>query len=261
MIKRTLLIFAMMMVLFTAHAFADVTPYDLGESDDGVVVINYPIKSEVRYKVLLKKDDTKYYYDMTEETIRLPLQMGEGVYELAILENVSGTTYSYVLETSFKIDAINQEALNLNSHSIINWSDEDEAIVFLDELVSDDMSEMEKVSAVHDYLTKALSYDVHKFDSIQGAYIPDIDETFLTQMGICYDFSSLLAAMLRSEGIQTKLIMGYRADTSVYHAWNEVLIEDEWQIIDLTLDVEYYGKNFAYETFKDDMFYTKDAEY
>ncbi len=67
--------------------------------------------------------------------------------------------------------------------------------------------------------------------------------------------------MLRSEGIQTKLIMGYRADTAVYHAWNEVYVDGNWQIVDLTLDVEYFQKGYGYELYKDSYFYEEKAEY
>lgn len=49
--------------------------------------------------------------------------------------------------------------------------------------------------------------------------------------------------MLRSLGIPTKLIKGYKNDLKEYHAWNEVLIDEKWILIDATYDVALNNKN------------------
>ena len=64
-----------------------------------------------------------------------------------------------------------------------------------------------------------------------------------------YDYASLAAAMLRSQGIPTKLIIGWvqSGGSEVYHAWNMIWLEETgwitveikapahaWQRIDLT---------------------------
>ena len=72
-----------------------------------------------------------------------------------------------------------------------------------------------------------------------------IDETLSTKKGICFDYASLTAAMLRSIGIPAKLAIGYSA--SVRHAWIDVYIQsvgwveravefngDEWKLMDPT---------------------------
>ena len=51
-------------------------------------------------------------------------------------------------------------------------------------------------------------------------YQPDPDETMKTGKGICFDYAALAAAMLRSQGIPTKLIFGYVSPDDLYHAWN-----------------------------------------
>ena len=42
--------------------------------------------------------------------------------------------------------------------------------------------------------------------------------------------------MLRSLNIPTKLVTGFSDNIKGYHAWNEVLINDNWIIIDTTYD-------------------------
>lgn len=72
-------------------------------------------------------------------------------------------------------------------------------------------------------------------------YIPDTAATLNGTTGMCYDFSSLFAAMCRSEGIPCALTKGY-AGTS-YHAWNKVNLNGSWYQIDLTYAVTRNVKN------------------
>ena len=58
---------------------------------------------------------------------------------------------------------------------------------------------------------------------------------------MCYDFSSLFAAMCRSEGIPCALTKGYAG--SSYHAWNKVNLNGSWYQIDLTYAVTRNVKN------------------
>lgn len=244
-----------------SFAFADFEHYKLDEANNGVVIVTYPVETGARYKVMLSKDDERYYYDLTSSEERFPLQMGEGTYELAVLKSFEGTIYSYEYKTAFTVDNIDEESVFLNSIQNIDWNESNEAIKFVDELVEDSMTDIEKIETIQEYIAENYRYDYEKFATIKGAYLPSIDLTFEAKSGICYDFSSLLASMLRSEGIQTKLVMGYRADTTVYHAWNEVRINDRWLTIDITLDSEYSQKGFEYGLFKDSSLYEANAEY
>ena len=42
--------------------------------------------------------------------------------------------------------------------------------------------------------------------------------------GICFDYASLMSAMLRSQGVPVKMIFGYTS-TGEYHAWINVWSE------------------------------------
>lgn len=81
-----------------------------------------------------------------------------------------------------------------------------------------------------------ISYDSKKINTIDDSYVPELDKILATKQGICYDYSSLFAGILRSQGIPTKLVKGYKSDLGTYHAWNEVLIDGEWKVIDTTYD-------------------------
>ena len=50
-----------------------------------------------------------------------------------------------------------------------------------------------------------------------------VDKVLEAKKGICFDYSAVMAAMLRSQGIPCKLVIGYAG--TVYHAWINVYIE------------------------------------
>ena len=61
---------------------------------------------------------------------------------------------------------------------------------------------------------------------MQSGYLPDLDQVLEKKMGICFDYASLTAALLRVQGIAVKLVIGYADNT--YHAWNEVYLSGQW---------------------------------
>ena len=78
------------------------------------------------------------------------------------------------------------------------------------------------------------------------SYLPNIDDTMASGKGICFDYASLMAAMLRSQGIPTKLVVGYSG--AAYHAWISVYLKEtgwvdkiiqfdgeNWSLVDPTL--------------------------
>ena len=66
-------------------------------------------------------------------------------------------------------------------------------------------------------------------------YIPDPDRTYEERTGICFDYASLAAAMLRSLGIPCKIITGYVSPDGIYHAWNMVYIDGEWISVEISV--------------------------
>ena len=78
-----------------------------------------------------------------------------------------------------------------------------------------------------------------------------------TGKGICFDYASLAASMLRSQGIPTKIIFGYVAPDNLYHAWNMFYTketgwvsvefkvnEKEWTRMDLTFSANGSDQKF-----------------
>lgn len=267
--KVVFFIFTLSLLLLvgtSALAASSTVDIDSSESERGIVKVKFNTGSEKKIKLLIKNGDNKYYYNLSnaEDYVNFPLQLGDGVYTAAIYENTSGNKYQQLYSKSFNVET---EAIDvyLNSVQEVNWNEEDDAIVLANQLVTDatkakqlktynpeaTLTDMEVIRLMYDYVVKNIKYDYNKISTLNYNYLPDIDSTLETGTGICYDYSSLLASMLRSQGIPTKLIKGYTSWTSVYHAWNEIYVpsEDRWVIVDTTYDSYLYlrGRDYTFE--------------
>jgi len=100
----------------------------------------------------------------------------------------------------------------------------------------------QKVKAVYKWVVAKINYDRKK--NPPAGYVPSITQTYSSKKGICYDFAALFAAMLRSQGVPTKLVKGYADKVSGYHAWNEVYVNGKWQTIDTSYDAQVGGSMY-----------------
>ena len=78
---------------------------------------------------------------------------------------------------------------------------------------------------VYQYVVNNVTYDKAKAKTVQSGYLPVVDETLLTKKGICFDYAALMSAMLRSQNVPVKLIVGHAGE--VYHSWINVWSETE----------------------------------
>lgn len=66
--------------------------------------------------------------------------------------------------------------------------------------------------------------------------VPSALETLKARVGDCNEHSTLFAALARSVGVPTRVVVGlvYREGRFGYHAWNEVQAADGWVTVDAT---------------------------
>lgn len=175
------------------------------------------------------------------------LQLGDGKYSVKVLENKSGSTYSVIQSQDLEVAYSDKNAPFLIPIQNINYSDASKAVVKSKDLTKNCKTELEKVEAVYKYIVETVKYDYDKANDVKAGkivspYLPDVDGTYSSSKGICYDYSSLMAAMLRSVGIPTKLVTG-TVSGGGSHAWNEVYISGTgW--IKIQSQIYFDGKSF-----------------
>lgn len=250
----------MIFVFSFSVSLADLSSLDLSNVNQGVVGVSYQ-DSDSKYKLMVKKGNEKYYYDLVDEQDYFPLQMGSGQYKVALMKNVSGNKYSYVETADILLESENEENLYLSSIQIVDINENPEAVELAKELTKGLETDKEKFQAIYQYVISNISYDYEKISSLGTVYVPRPDQTLSEGKGICYDYSSLMAVMLRSVDVKTKLVKGYSDNVASYHAWNEVMIDGEWKIVDSTSDAAYAKSNVAYNTFKSEASYDSKKVY
>jgi len=229
-----------MLLLLTVYAMsADAAGVylDIDRVNDGIIGIAYNGEEDTRYKVVISKGSEEYYYDyFGPGTEYFPLQSGSGNYKVSFLEGISGTKYRVIYTKNISADIKSDIMVFLQSVQNVNWNSEMAAVVLAEELVQGLTNVKDKVEAIYQYIISNIEYDYGKIDAVDSRYVPDVEGTLISKKGICYDYSALFASMLRSQGIPAKLVKGYTDNVDGYHAWNEVLIDGQWVVIDTTYD-------------------------
>jgi hypothetical protein len=206
--------------------------------DQGVIGINYDIPKDKKIKLMITKDNSSYTYNLyaSGQAEAFPLQQGNGTYKVSVLENTTGNKYKALYSEVVDLTMNDSNSVYLGSVQNVKWSSSDKAIVKAKELTKGKTTDEEKVKAIYNYIVANVQYDYSLANNVTTDYIPNINNTLNTKKGICYDYASLFAAMLRSVDVPAKLVMGNTSYVSQYHAWNEVLLNGKWVTIDTTVD-------------------------
>jgi transglutaminase-like putative cysteine protease len=221
---------------------------------EAIVEVNQKNNTFNNYKVVINKDEEDYIYNIYDEKTRLPLQLDSGNYEVTLLGSTDNRRFKTLSKTAFKI-SLEKFAPFLSSSQTVFFEAEDDVYLLAKLLTKDAETDLEKLEIIHDYLIKNLRYDYKKAEDLEKGYVPVPMVTLEEGKGICYDFAALLGAMLRSVDVPAKLIKGYSAYTPVYHAWNEVYIDDTWWIVDSSTDSIFYDYNVVYQLKKSEKNY------
>jgi len=236
---------------------------DTSQLSHGLISITYPVKKNTKTKLMVMKGDNKYTYSLSSsrKSESFPLQMGNGDYEIYVLEQESNNAYKRVAKDKVTLKLENSHTVFLNSIQNVNWTSTDDAIVKAKQLTSNLKTDEEKVKAIYKFVYTTIEYDKKLAAEVTADYLPNIDHTLKTKKDICYGYASLLAAMLRSLDIPTKLIMGESSYVNEYHAWNEVYLNGKWVIVDTTVDADLAKANKKFSMIKDSKKYNEKKMY
>jgi len=245
-----LIITILMLVLALATtAFAETLNVEVNEAD-ATVEINTGSTDYSKFKAIVEKDDVEYIYNLVSGVETLPLQMGSGEYTISLLGSNDGRRFRLLTKEIINV-TVEENDVFLSASQTVNWNDESEVAILAKELTEDAETDREKLEAIHNYVINNVSYDYEKANSLPKGYIPNADATLAEGLGICYDFAAITASMLRSVDVPTKLVKGYSSYTPVYHAWNEVLIDGEWVVVDASTDSIFVDYNVSVSLEKD----------
>jgi transglutaminase-like putative cysteine protease len=177
-------------------------------------------------KVLVDFAGTQYQYTLSGTGFDvIPLSCGDGLYSVSLWENVYDDQYAAIFSQDIQVQLEDQFLPFLYPNQFVNFSSGDNAVALSGELAAGATGVVQAIEKIYGYVVKNIDYDFDKAANVKPGYLPVPDQTLQSQSGICFDYAVLTAAMLRAQGIPTKLVVGYAG--AAYHAWIDVYSNEE----------------------------------
>ena len=216
---------------------------DLSATAEGYVAVAATSSARLKFQVV--KDDVTYTYNMESDGTPsvFPLQSGDGHYVFRVMENVVDSKYAMKLSAEADVKLSDEFQPYLRPSDYVPYSADSQCVKKAAELAQGAADELEVVGAVFEYICAQVSYDKEKAANVPKGYLPDPDETLKSGKGICFDYAALAAAMLRSQGIPTRMIFGYVSPDDLYHAWNMFYTEETgWVAVDYQVSKDTWNR-------------------
>lgn len=187
-------------------------------------------------------DGVTYLYFVSEKDTytAMPLSAGDGSYIVDVYEQIEGDMYSNILSDVVDVTLDNEFTPFLYSNQFVYFTEDTRAVAKGNELAAGCADDLAITTQIYNFVVDNTEYDYDKAASVTSPYYPDVDETMDTGKGICFDYSALMCAMLRTQGIPCKLNIGYAND--VYHAWISVYLQSVGWVDHL---IQFDGKNWS----------------
>ena len=200
---------------------------DASNVSEGYIMVKYT-GSVGKIKVQITKSGSETYtYDLSSSGVYevFPLSEGSGSYSVKVFENIQGNQYSQAFSQNVNASITNQFGPFLYPNQYVNFNASSAAVQTGASVAASATDQLGVVSNVYNYVINNVTYDTAKASSVQSGYLPNVDVVLAQKKGICFDYAALMTAMLRSQDIPTKLVVGYTGN--LYHAWINVYLEGQ----------------------------------
>lgn len=222
----------------------ETTSLDASHTENGYLMLCYNGKvSKVKLQITTP-DGTVYTYTLNPDSYgsyeTFPLSGSNGTYQADLYENVTDDKYALIFSQSLDVTLKDEFQPYLYPNQYV-WFTKDSKTVKKGQALSDDSADdLDYVQQVYHYVIENITYDKEKAETVASGYIPDPDATMESGTGICFDYASLMTALLRSQHIPTKLEVGYSGEA--YHAWISVYLHEVGWVDNI---IEFDGKDWS----------------
>ena len=222
---------------------------DSSNSADGYIMVK-TAQDKKRMKVRISIGGSALNYDINNEGNFevFPLQFGRVNYTVTLYRNVEGKKYKEVGQVTVSPKGMEDELrCFLYPNQYVNYTEETECVQLACEMCKDMTSQAEIYKTVCNYVVSNFSYDFIKSVTVKPGVLPDIDYCWEKKMGICQDLSALTCAMLRSQGVPARLMIG-TLGSGTAHAWVLAVVDGEDKFFDPTAELNASSKTDTYTT-------------
>lgn len=200
---------------------------DYTDTTNGYIMILCTTNSEKSLKVSIEgTNELIYMYNLNpNQWTTLSFSEGNGSYTVTIYQNIEENKYKRLLEQEIDVELSNDLPPFLSANQYVNFTNALTVIQKAKELTQDCQTDIEKISAISNYVVSTMTYDYEKAENVSSKYLPSLEEILKSKTGICLDYAALIVGMLRSQNIPAKMVFGYSGEE--YHAWISVYIEEQ----------------------------------
>lgn len=168
----------------------------------------------------------------------LPLRFGQGKYTVWAGDN----NKNFDGKIRFEVENRQQQDTRYTAPSAYVDSEHPAVVSLAAKLAPPEMSDIEKLEAIHGWVTQNISYDYQLFLSGENR-LTSASQTLKDKQGICRDYAFVVAALARAAGLPARVVYGQAGNQEGWapqlHAWNEVYADGRWVSLDTTWDAGY----------------------
>lgn len=219
----------------------DVVTMDYSHTENGYFMVNYTGSADKVKLQITTPDGTVYTYPVfTGGYAVFPLSGGNGSYHIDLLEHAYDDMYALSCSEDISVTLKDEFQPFLYPNQYVSYDADGNAVKLGEELSEESTGDLNYVEKIYDYVITTITYDQELAANAPIDYIPDADNTLSSKKGICFDYASLMTALLRSQGIPTRLEVGYSGEA--YHAWISVYLKEIGWVDNI---IEFDGKNWS----------------
>jgi hypothetical protein len=254
--KVTLAVLAVGAIYFGVASYEGQLPDWVPYRD--VVTRDQPAPAEVAYPVFGSTDLVKYLAAaMVAQQSSIDIsywtrveQLSAGDVNDAALEALTQNPYVFVnawqysemgtIEPEYTYDASEAESRRFLTETAV-------AQAMADDDIAGAESDAERVTAIHDYIARTAAYDYASYEAINGGATPQTSPLvaqsqeaygiLVAHTAVCTGYAQAFLLLAEAAGLDAAVVTGTATGlTTGGHAWNMVLLDREWLVVDVTWD-------------------------
>ena len=175
------------------------------------------------------KNYTELEASVLDTALVLHMEHGGGnnsTFTTRVVSSSGSDTYSVIAAALSSLKGPKHGGANIKVAEMMNdiqthvsdWEDEDAVRAYLKKI-------MNKEAFDRKGLIYGMGHAVYTLSDPRAEILKQFSRHLAEKKGICFDYASLMAAMLRSQGVPVKLVVGYTGE--IYHAWLNVWSEED----------------------------------
>ena len=220
----------------------DTVVLDVSNITSGYIMVKYSGTDEDPKIHIATPGNDDYYYHLhnTGAYETFALTGGDGSYKIEILKNIEADQYALEYSRTCEVTITDPLTPYLYPNQYVSFTADSNAVAMGETLAYTADDDLTVIGNIYSYVAGTVTYDYDEAKTVQAGYIPDPDRTLETKKGICFDYAALMATMLRTQGIPTRLEVGYAGNA--YHAWISTYVDEIGWVNGI---IKFDGKNWT----------------